>query len=76
MITENQANNNINYVPQDLQEDVIPYQIKKTKPFLNNLKKIVIFLQNKLKEKNLVTQDPSFFINDLYMGMKIDLKFL
>lgn len=72
LITSNQVDENKEEVPKDLQEDAIPYQVKKTKPFIINLKKILIFLKTKLKEKNLLTYDPNLLMNDIYIATKID----
>lgn len=63
-------------MPEDLRQEAVPYQIRKAKPFINHLKKIVIFLKNKLKEKSDAIIDPPIFLNEINITNKTDTKTL
>ncbi|EAS01088.2 DNA repair helicase (macronuclear) [Tetrahymena thermophila SB210] len=72
VLNDNQLNENSKQLPSELTAESIPFHIKKAKPFIQFLKKIVIFLKNRLKEKNATTQDPPQFINDMYISSHLD----
>lgn len=68
--------NNIKKIKILLKIKKIPHQIRQAKPFLNFLKKLVIFLQNKLKEKSDAIIDPPIFLEELQITNKTDKKTL
>ncbi|EGR32513.1 tfiih basal transcription factor complex helicase subunit, putative [Ichthyophthirius multifiliis] len=57
---------------EELAKQSIPLQIRLAKPFVLFLKKILMFLKNKLKEKNCINQDPPQFLSDMQIQNHID----